>query len=127
MVLSESRLPPQWCLLIPLCPAVDQVAGSVGGLHGAVIAQGHLDKKLLGEVPGLVHAEIDQGRGAHVEHHQIGLHARRDAAHTVIEIEGAGAAQYAGILKELEALSDEEVRALLAAEQNGTSSGKPQT
>ena len=43
------------------------------------------------------------------------------------EIEGAGAAQYAGILKELEALSDEEVRALLAAEQNGTSGGKPQT
>ena len=43
------------------------------------------------------------------------------------EIEGAGAAQYAGILKELEALSDEEVRALLAAEQNGTSRGKPQT
>jgi FkbH-like protein len=42
------------------------------------------------------------------------------------EIEGAGAAQYAGILKELEALSDEEVRALLAAEQNGTSGGKPQ-
>ena len=38
-----------------------------------------------------------------------------------------GAAQYAGILKELEALSDDEVRALLAAEQNGTSGGKPQT
>jgi FkbH-like protein len=42
------------------------------------------------------------------------------------EIEGAGSAQYAGILKELEALSDEEVRTLLAAEQNGTSGGKPQ-
>ena len=42
------------------------------------------------------------------------------------QIEGAGAAQYAGILKELEALSDAEVRALLAAEQNGTSGGKPQ-
>jgi acyl carrier protein len=41
------------------------------------------------------------------------------------QIEGAGAARYAGILKELEALSDEEVRALLAAEQNGTSDGKP--
>ncbi len=38
----------------------------------------------------------------------------------------AGAARYAGILKELESLSDEEVRALLAAEQNGTSDGKPQ-
>jgi len=43
------------------------------------------------------------------------------------QIEGAGAARYAGILKELESLSDEEVRALLAAEQNGTSDGKPQT
>jgi acyl carrier protein len=41
------------------------------------------------------------------------------------QIEGAGAARYAGMLKELEALSDEEVRALLAAEQNGTSDGKP--
>ncbi len=39
------------------------------------------------------------------------------------EIEGAGAGQYADILKELEALSDEEVRALLAEEQNGTSGG----
>jgi FkbH-like protein len=41
------------------------------------------------------------------------------------QIEGAGTARYAGILKELESLSDDEVRALLAAEQNGTSDGKP--
>jgi FkbH-like protein len=39
------------------------------------------------------------------------------------EIEDAGADRYAAILKELEGLSDEEVRALLAEEQNGTSGG----
>jgi len=41
------------------------------------------------------------------------------------EIEQAGAGRYAEILKEVESLSDEEVRALLAQEQNGTSRSKP--
>jgi hypothetical protein len=41
------------------------------------------------------------------------------------QIEDAGAGRYADILRELESLSDEEVRALLAQEQNGGSSGKP--
>jgi hypothetical protein len=36
------------------------------------------------------------------------------------EIESAGADRYASILSELEGLSDEEVRALLAEEQNGS-------
>jgi acyl carrier protein len=36
------------------------------------------------------------------------------------EIEDAGSDRYASILKELEGLSDEEVRALLAEEQNGS-------
>jgi acyl carrier protein len=41
------------------------------------------------------------------------------------EIEQAGAGSYAEILKELESLSDEEVRALLAREQNGGSGNQP--
>ena len=41
------------------------------------------------------------------------------------EIEQAGAGHYAEILKEVESLSDEEVRALLAQEQNGASRSKP--
>ncbi len=41
------------------------------------------------------------------------------------EIEQAGAGSYAEILKELESLSDEEVRALLAREQNGGSGNTP--
>jgi hypothetical protein len=40
------------------------------------------------------------------------------------EIEQAGAGRYAEILKEVESLSDDEVRALLAQEQNGASSSK---
>jgi len=41
------------------------------------------------------------------------------------EIEQAGAGRYAEILKEVESLSDDEVRALLAREQNGTSRSEP--
>jgi len=41
------------------------------------------------------------------------------------EIENAGAGRYADILRELENLSDEEVRALLAKEQNGAPGSKP--
>ena len=41
------------------------------------------------------------------------------------EIEQAGAGRYAEILKEVESLSDDEVRALLAQEHNGSSGGKP--
>lgn len=41
------------------------------------------------------------------------------------EIEQAGAGRYAEILKEVESLSDEEVRALLVQEQNGASRNKP--
>lgn len=41
------------------------------------------------------------------------------------QIEQAGAGRYAEILKELESLSDEEVRALLAQEQDGGSGSKP--
>ncbi len=41
------------------------------------------------------------------------------------EIERAGSGSYAEILKELESLSDEEVRALLAREQNGGAGNKP--
>jgi hypothetical protein len=41
------------------------------------------------------------------------------------EIEDAGSDRYADILKELEGLSDEEVRALLAKEQNGAPGSKP--
>jgi FkbH-like protein len=41
------------------------------------------------------------------------------------EIEDAGSDRYADILKELEDLSDEEVRALLAKEQNGAPGSKP--
>lgn len=41
------------------------------------------------------------------------------------EIEQVGAGRYEEILKEVESLSDEEVRALLAQEQNGASGGKP--
>ncbi len=41
------------------------------------------------------------------------------------EIEQAGAGRYAEILKEVESLSDEEVRALLAQEQNGTLLASP--
>lgn len=40
------------------------------------------------------------------------------------QIEQAGAGRYEDILKEVESLSDEEVRALLAQEQNGPSPGK---
>lgn len=40
------------------------------------------------------------------------------------EIEEAGAGRYAGILDELNGLSDEEVRALLAEERNGAPGGK---
>jgi hypothetical protein len=36
------------------------------------------------------------------------------------EIEGAGSEQYASILKELEGLTEDEVRRLLAEEQNGS-------
>jgi FkbH-like protein len=41
------------------------------------------------------------------------------------EIEEAGAGRYAAILEELNGLSDEEVRALLAEERNGAPGGKP--
>jgi len=41
------------------------------------------------------------------------------------EIEQAGAGRYAEILKEVESLSDDEVRALLAQEQNGAIRSKP--
>ena len=41
------------------------------------------------------------------------------------EIENAGADRYAAILKELESLSDEEVRRLLAQEQDSDAAGKP--
>jgi hypothetical protein len=41
------------------------------------------------------------------------------------EIENSGADRYAAILRELESLSDEEVRALLAREQDGNTGGKP--
>jgi FkbH-like protein len=41
------------------------------------------------------------------------------------EIEDAGAGRYAAILDELNGLSDEEVRALLAEERNGAPGGKP--
>ena len=43
------------------------------------------------------------------------------------EIEQAGAGGYEELLKEVESLSDEEVRALLAQEQNGASGGKPRS
>lgn len=42
----------------------------------------------------------------------------------VREIEDAGADHYAAVLAEIEKLSDEEVRALLAEEQNGATGGK---
>jgi hypothetical protein len=42
----------------------------------------------------------------------------------VREIEDAGADHYAAVLAEIENLSDEEVRALLAQEQNGATGGK---
>jgi FkbH-like protein len=41
------------------------------------------------------------------------------------EIENAGADRYTAILQELESLSDEEVRALLAREQDGNTGGRP--
>jgi hypothetical protein len=36
------------------------------------------------------------------------------------EIEGAGSEEYAAVLKELEGLTEDEVRRLLAEEQNGS-------
>src|SRR4029077_14445020 len=42
----------------------------------------------------------------------------------VREIEDAGADHYAAVIAEIEKLSDEEVRALLAEEQNGAAGGK---
>jgi acyl carrier protein len=41
------------------------------------------------------------------------------------EIENAGADRYTAILQELESLTDEEVRALLAREQDGNTGGRP--
>ena len=72
---------------IPHVAIVGEAAGDVGCAHRAFVAQCHLHEQCLGQVAAMPHPAGNQRRGLEVEHDDVGLHAGRNAADAVIEIE----------------------------------------
>src|ERR1700743_3650412 len=66
--------------------AISEFAGHVGRLYGPVVAERHLNEQRLFEIPCELHPVFDERRRFHVEHDDVGLHARRNAADLVFKV-----------------------------------------
>jgi FkbH-like protein len=113
----------------PLEQQLAQMWASLLGLPGVGIHQNFFDlgghSLLAVQLLSLVRQTFDLDLSLKVVYSGDFTVAELAKAIELRQIEDAGAGRYADILRELESLSDEEVRALLAQEQNGGSSGKP--